>query len=347
MSARATLMVLLVAEAVCGPVRRQDVETVGVSPHDRYQGISMRTGKNTDIFMRPDTAHINLQVLPTIKQTRPASQALPKGFENSVADANARYMGDIMIRGQFEGAPLDPEIKCDKHLEYNKCLLDVECGWCEGPKGSFCAEGSFAGPCNASLACPVYVTYQQEGMGAHDCGTGRDPCEDQIPDMFKTFQMPMTPFTDESEPDGTIKPIPGFVATDTDDTVDPSAGLGKMSSGKTTSKKDDGTSTTTEQILYDGPSLHEHLDKILVDPAAVDNISEEDTPSPCGLPGTSQDMCNAWVATHCIGEKANSDPSCQLALSIGVAPPVEVPPAPVWPPVDGDLTKVTTPNPKH
>eukprot|EP00300_Choanocystis_sp_HF-7_P039638 c594_g1_i1.p1 GENE.c594_g1_i1~~c594_g1_i1.p1 ORF type:complete len:182 (+),score=23.56 c594_g1_i1:39-584(+) len=119
---------------------------------------------------RDEASQINLQVLPASRPKDDPTQGGTKMIP--IEEARAASLGKSIIHG--EGLPSN--VDCHLHMEITECLYDVECGWCIGASGSFCTEGSASGPCDQNVVCPVYQTYQQPGMGSHDCGTGTNPC---------------------------------------------------------------------------------------------------------------------------------------------------------------------------
>lgn len=148
-------------------------------------------GAASRFFLQPDTTDINLQIARSpllAAHDRRDGQGSHNGGTKllPISDAVADAIGEIIIQGK----DLPQDVLCHHHHSYMECLIDMECGWCIRGNSSVCVEGSASGPCNRSLQCPVYVTYQQEGIGSHDCGTNSRPCiddDDGEGDVYKVF----------------------------------------------------------------------------------------------------------------------------------------------------------------
>merc|ERR1712134_140168 len=108
-----------------------------IGPEEEHKVVSFET-KKSHFFLQPDTANINLQVLPGFIKPSDGFDAHEGGTKIlPISDGISDILGDIMLRGK--GLP--EEISCTGHTKYMSCLMDVECGWCNGNSGQFCVEG--------------------------------------------------------------------------------------------------------------------------------------------------------------------------------------------------------------
>ena len=275
---------------------------------DNIKTLNLR-GRSSSLFFQPDTAHINLQILPS---SRPSNIDKSEGGTKlvPVQDAVSENLGQVIIHGK----DLPDTVTCHLHLESEECMYDVECGWCTGSTGSFCVEGSAVGPCNQSIPCPVYTTYQQPGMGSHDCGTNTSPCDEpDVSDIFKPSAADyanLVPATPEFNP--TINPV--VQAPSTPNALSKDQLLDMLLGNSPVHEAPGAPKLTLAQTLAATAFPQGIRESIRINPSDVVIIDQEHMPSPCGLPGTSQMMCMDWVLKHCGGDHPSNDPSCDLAL---------------------------------
>jgi len=287
MSERVVFIILIILSLI-GYILTSPI-SISAEDENTIKGVEIE-GKRGSFFLSPDTANINLQVLPGSISATNNPQA---GQISPIADYLATQTGDIIIEGK--GLPTD--VLCDQHNDQHTCTIDMDCGWCISSATAYCVEGSFGGPCNASVDCPVYITFQQPGIGSNDCGTNKRACidEENDDDVFHNFgDTPDVPVAGKY-----VDPIVRAVMDEQN--------LSQTEAKKRKKSSDHPNGVTYEQAIARIRETQNKKNLIL---------DQSKLPSPCGVPGNSEAMCQEWISQHCGGDHPANDPACEMSMTM-------------------------------